>query len=113
MSLVAYLMAAFLGILGLIFIIGFQGMIVRLVIGIILLLASAALVILAKMRPKQTRIDLVQKIDLSGDVNLEHLRCKSCGAELTNKSVTVKAGAVFVHCEYCGATYQIEEAPKW
>jgi hypothetical protein len=25
----------------------------------------------------------------------------------------VRAGAIFVECEHCGATYQFEEEPKW
>ena len=55
----------------------------------------------------------MQKIDLSGDVKLQDLTCRACGGTLGKESVIVKAGAVFVNCQYCGATYQIEEAPKW
>ena len=113
MAAIGYVLSVLLGLLGLVFGIGYQGMIIRLVIGLILILASAAIVVLIKMRPKETKIDITQKIDLSGDVNLEKLKCTSCGAELSEKSISVKAGAVFVNCEYCGTSYQIEEAPKW
>jgi transcription elongation factor Elf1 len=46
-------------------------------------------------------------------VKLQDLTCRSCGATLSQKSLQVQAGAVFVHCEYCGAAYQLEEQPKW
>ena len=53
------------------------------------------------------------KLDLTGDVSLEQLTCRQCGANLNDDSVTLAAGALVVHCEYCGAQYQMEEAPKW
>ncbi len=74
---------------------------------------GAAALIIYLTRTKPTQVTMVQKIDLSGDVNLEELKCKSCGASLSKKSVSVQAGAVFVNCEYCGSAYQIEEEPKW
>ena len=46
-------------------------------------------------------------------MKLENLTCRACGGTLGKESVAVKAGAVFVNCQYCGAAYQIEEAPKW
>ena len=39
--------------------------------------------------------------------------CRNCGSTLTAKSVRVEAGAVFINCEFCGTSYQLEEAPKW
>ncbi len=113
MKPVAYVMAVILGLLGLLFVVGWQGYWPRLVIGIVLLGATAAIVWLARMRPKPSNTTIVQKIDLSGDVHLENLTCKACGATLGPKSVSVQAGAVFVRCEFCQAAYQLEEEPKW
>lgn len=115
MSIVIYILAAVLAFIGLIFVVGSQGEILRIVIGVILMVGGGALVYLARVQPKpsQTTTTVVQKIDLSGDVSLQQMQCKSCGGKLTEKSVTVKAGAVFINCEYCGAAYQLEEAPKW
>lgn len=113
MSAVAYLLAIVLGIFGFIFIAGSQGLILRIVVGIILLIAAGSLVYLGRMRPKNITYHQKMDIDMSGDVQLEKMKCSSCGAELSDKSVSIKAGAVFVKCEYCGAAYQIEEAPKW
>jgi hypothetical protein len=74
--------------------------------------AGGALLWLAR-QPKPSVTTIVQKIDLSGEVKLESLTCRTCGGTLNKDSVSVKAGAVFVNCPYCGAAYQIEEQPKW
>jgi hypothetical protein len=110
-KIVFYILAAVLGLLGLIFIAGAQGQWLRIVVGIVLLGGAGGLVYLSQIQPQQTTIR--QQIDLSGDVNLEAIRCKSCGAALSKKSISVNAGAVFVNCEYCGAAYQLEEEVKW
>ena len=112
MKLVAYPLAVLLGLLGFLFVVGAQGQAMRVVVGIVLWGAAGALVWLARKMPHQTT-NIVQKIDLSGDVRLESMTCNSCGGTLSKKSVVVKAGAVFVNCEFCGAAYQIEEEPKW
>ncbi len=54
-----------------------------------------------------------QKIELSGDVQLESLACARCGGAITQEHITVKAGAPFVQCPFCGSNYQLEEKPKW
>ena len=113
MKLVAYPLAALLAIGGLVFVVGMQAQWPRLAVGVVLWAAAGALVFLAMQRPKQTTTTIVQKIDLSGDVNLEDLTCRKCGGSLGEKSVSVQAGAVFINCEYCGAAYQFEEEPKW
>lgn len=113
MKLIAYPLGAVLGLLGLMFVVGAQGQPLRIVVGLILIAAAAALVWMSYLGPRPTNTTLVQKIDLSGDVKLQDLTCRSCGATLSQKSLSVEAGAVFVHCEYCGAAYQLEEQPKW
>ena len=112
MKVVAYPLAVLLGLLGIMFVVGAQGQWMRVVVGVVLMAAAVALVWLARQKPKQTTT-VIQKIDLSGDVNLQEMTCRSCGGTLSKQSVAVKAGAVFVNCEYCGAAYQLEEEPKW
>ena len=111
MKLVAYPLAAVLAALGLMFIVGAQGLPLRIVVGVVLLAAAGALIWLALQQKSETTI--VQKIDLSGDVKLEQLTCRSCGGTLGKDSVSVRAGGVFVNCQNCGENYQIEEEPKW
>ncbi len=115
MKTLIYLLAAVLAFFGFMFIAGSQGIVLRIVVGVILLAAAIAMVYMNRARPQVVRTEttVVQKIDLSGDVSLEQMTCNSCGAALSKNSIEVKAGAIFVNCEYCGASYQIEEAPKW
>ena len=72
-----------------------------------------AVFIYRRLHPKEEKVEITQKVDLSGDLNLETLKCKKCGAQLDKNSITVKEGAIIVTCPYCGSVYEIEEAPKW
>ena len=115
MKIVSSLTAAVLVIFGLIFIVGYQGMVGRLILGIILFLGAGVMIYLGRMQPQVTKTEVTvkQEIELSGDVELEQMTCNNCGAALSKNSLEVKAGAIFVNCEHCGTSYQIEEAPKW
>ncbi|TEU16241.1 MAG: hypothetical protein E3J21_11305 [Anaerolineales bacterium] len=87
----------------------------RLVVGVILIGIGLAIIVIIKMRePKpEQKVVVEQKIDFSGDIELEKLQCKNCGAELDKKSITLAQGAVVVSCPYCGTSYQMVEEPKW
>lgn len=85
----------------------------RLITGGMILLVSVVMFLLSKMKMEQVTHTYRQQIDLSGDVDLEKLKCKACAGTLSDKNITVKAGAVIVNCPYCGTSYHIEEAPKW
>jgi hypothetical protein len=115
LKVAAYILAGLIGLLGLLFLIaaGENNRAIRLTIGLVCLVAAAALVALARLKPIQQTHVHHMKLDLTGDVSLQQIDCRQCGAALSNKSLDVKAGAVFVHCEFCGAQYQLEEAPKW
>ena len=113
MKIVVYIVAVALGFLGLMFVIGAQGSVARFVVGAVLLVAAGVVIYMMRMQPKVVQTTNVQKIDLSGNDNLEKLTCQNCGAPLEKESIEVKAGAIFVHCPYCDTSYQIEEAPKW
>ena len=113
MKILSYILAAILGALGFVFLVGSQGQLARLIIGVVLLVAAGAVVYLFRTKPQVTQSTVVQKIDLSGDVSLEGMKCKVCGAPLSKESIDVKAGAIFISCPNCGSTYQFEEEPKW
>jgi hypothetical protein len=85
----------------------------RISVGIVCLLAAVAFVQLARMQPVTHKHIHQMEVDLSGNVSLENLQCRQCGAELDRDSVHVAAGAVLVKCGYCGAEYQLEEEAKW
>jgi hypothetical protein len=112
-KVVTYLLAGVLGLMGLVSLFGAgQGRaVVRIIIGLVCLAAAGALVALSRLRPQHHVHQL--KIDMPGDTSLEQVQCRQCSGTLSSKSVRYVAGAVFISCEYCGAEYQLEEAPKW
>lgn len=113
MKILSYLVAAVLVFFGFVFITGSQGQILRIAVGVILMGAAAAFVYMTRVKPQPSQTTVVQKVELSGDVNLEQIKCQNCGGVLDKDSIEVKAGAIFVNCPYCGASYQFEEEPKW
>ncbi len=87
----------------------------RLVVGGLLVVIGLGLIFLVRMRepkPKQ-EITIHQQLDIGGDVDMEALKCESCGAQLDKSAISIVEGAAIVSCPYCGATYQIVEEPKW
>jgi hypothetical protein len=79
----------------------------------VLFAAAALIVYFVRMRVPEQKITINQRIDISGDVELEEMKCRNCGGQLDAKNVSIEAGAIFVNCPYCDSHYQIEEAPKW
>jgi hypothetical protein len=85
-----------------------------LIIGFILMAGGAYLIYLAG-RGKMgavTENDTL-KVDLPANVNMDSLKCKSCGGSLTMDNIQMVAGAPVVNCPYCHTTYQLTEEPKW
>ncbi len=113
MSGVFYVIGAMVGLLGLAFVIGNQGVTMRIVVGLVLLGAAGALVVAARLRPKVEQRNIVQRVDVSGNLKASELTCKQCGATLGNDDVKVAGGVAVVSCGYCKASYQLEEEPQW
>jgi hypothetical protein len=87
----------------------------RIITGLALIAVGAGIVVAIKRsepNPGQT-IEVVQKIDLTGGVKADQMKCQQCGAPLSKDAVAVREGAVFINCPYCNSTYQITEQPKW
>lgn len=112
---VFWIIAIFLGGLGLIFLLaaGQANFMIRLFIGCGCLIAAGAMVYLARMRPVEHTHVHKMEVELPGQIDMKSHQCQSCGATLDSGSVKVVAGAVQVDCPYCGSSYQMEEAPKW
>jgi len=113
LKVVLYLLAVLVGLMGFVFLAGNQGEVLRMVVGGVLIAAAIAMVVAARMRPQVVQRNIVQRIDIGGDVRLEELKCQKCGATLSKEAVSVQDGAVMVACPYCEAAYQMEEEPKW
>jgi len=73
----------------------------------ILFLASRS-----KEKPSEQQAAKVH-IDLPANINLDTLKCQSCGGNLTLENIQLVAGSPVVHCPYCHTTYQLTEEPKW
>jgi hypothetical protein len=111
MRFVSYAIAALIAFFGVMFLAGSQGSVLRIVVGAVFIFGAIVIVYLTRIQPRE--ITRIQKIDLSGDVNLEEIRCQSCNAPLNKDDIEIKDGAIFVQCGHCTAIYQIEEEPKW
>lgn len=126
--LLTYVVAAFLILLGLglALIIGLSFIVqagnggsvpiglVFLIIGFLLIGGGVYLIYLAG-RGKMGAVtqNVTYKVDLPANVNMDTLKCKSCGGTLTMDNITMVAGAPVVNCPYCHSTYQLTEEPKW
>jgi len=115
--IIAYIGAGLFLLFGVLFIMATfsqQGQTGWLLVGIVLVGIAFGLIWFASRRPKvETPENVTYKVDLSGDVNLSTMKCKSCGGTLTSENVKMVAGAPIVTCPFCGTTYQLTEEPKW
>ncbi len=85
-----------------------------LIVGFLLIAGGAYLIYRAgvvKAAPVTQNVTV--KVDLPANVNMDTLKCKSCGGSITMDNIQMVAGAPVVHCPYCGTTYQLTEEPKW
>ncbi len=53
------------------------------------------------------------KMEGSGAMTEKDMKCRSCGAPIQNKDISVIQGGIMAKCSYCGAMFALEEAPKW
>ena len=118
-KLIGYIVAAILIFFGVLFIwaaFSPEGQVGWIVVGIISVAIGLGIIALVRLRepkPAQAPQEIIQKIDLSGDMQLETLKCQKCGGELQKDSISIREGAVFIDCPYCGSAYQMVEEPKW
>jgi predicted membrane protein len=115
---IANIAAAILILFGILFVLAAfseAGTIGNILVGIILLVVGFVIILLTGRKAKKEKeaVQITQQIELSGDVNLETMTCKSCGGTLSSEHITMLAGAPVVNCPYCGSSYQLTEEPKW
>jgi Na+/melibiose symporter-like transporter len=119
MKTIAYILAAILIFFGVIFIWGAFGPEKQpgwILVGIISVAIGFAIIWFTSRRksaPGEMGTNVTLNVDLPGNVNLDTLKCKSCGGALTPENVRMVAGAPVVTCPYCNTTYQLTEEPKW
>ncbi len=111
-------LAIFMILLGMIFIIasGMENIVIGavfVVIAGILLFLSYRTTKIEAAKPSVVNQTFQVKMEGSGELTEKQLRCRSCGAPLTDKNLKVIQGGVMMTCPYCGAVAALEEAPKW
>lgn len=114
---IAYIAAGILIFLGVIFIYSAfspQGQPGNILVGIISVGIGFGLIWLGnRQQATQSMENVTLKIDLPANIDLDTLKCRSCGGALTTENIKMVAGAPVVTCPYCGTTYQLTEEPKW
>jgi DNA-directed RNA polymerase subunit RPC12/RpoP len=87
----------------------------RLLVGGLLVVIGLGIIVAVRLREPKPKQEVVirQQLDIGGDVDMEALKCQSCGAQLDKSAISIVEGAAVVTCPYCNATYQIVEEPKW
>jgi hypothetical protein len=119
LKIIAYLGSAILIFFGVLFIWGAfspQGSTGWIIIGIISIGVGFGIIWFAgrsKAGQASSTENVTLKIDLPANVNLDTLKCKSCGGSLTMDNIQMINGAPVVNCPYCHTTYQLTEDPKW
>jgi hypothetical protein len=78
------------------------------IFGILLIFAAVR-----KTKAATTTQNVTLQVDLPADVNVEKMKCQSCGGVLGAKDITMVNGAPMVTCPYCETVYQLTEEPKW
>jgi hypothetical protein len=53
------------------------------------------------------------KMEGSGSMEQKELKCRTCGAPLSEKNLKVVEGGVIMACPYCNTVTTLEESPKW
>ena len=87
--------------------------------GIMIIIATVILVVVYRIEKMESaKPTLISqtfnvKMEGSGKFSEKEMKCRSCGAPLTDKELKIVQGGVMVTCPYCGATYAMQEAPKW
>ena len=119
-KIIAYIFAAILIFFGVLFIwatFSPDGQIGWLVVGVISVGIGFGVIWFASRKTTSDSTtqgdNITLKLDLPSDVNLDSMKCQSCGGVLTMDAIKMVAGAPVVSCPYCNTTYQLSEEPKW
>jgi hypothetical protein len=118
MKIIAYIVAAILVFFGVLFIWGAfspNGSPGWILIGLITVGIGLVIIFFVSRRKTQANNteNVTLNIELPGNVQMDTLKCKSCGGTLKPEDITMVAGAPVVTCPFCNTTYQLTEEPKW
>lgn len=86
--------------------------IIRLVEGIIMLIAGAAVAYGTYVFTKKPT-KVIHQVELSGKMKAASIKCPNCSASVDANRIQVINGVPYATCPYCGNTFEIIEEPKW
>lgn len=112
-KLVGLVLAVATGGLGLLFVIGSEGMTQRIVVGLVLIATAIALVIAFRLRPQRIEHTIEQRVDIAGPASLRRLACPQCSASLEPSAIRAEQGVATLTCPFCNTTSQLEEDVRW
>jgi hypothetical protein len=116
-KIIAYIGAAILIFFGVLFIWGSfssAGSPGWILVGLISVGIGLVLVFFASRKPAApANQNVTVKIDLPGNVQMDTMKCKSCGGTIGPDNIQLVNGAPVVTCPYCHTSYQLTEEPKW
>ena len=75
----------------------------------LLFIAGFALYYIRRQKPTQ----IIQKLELPGQIKVQPIRCPNCGASLDINQTKIIDGVPSIKCSYCGHTFEVTEEPKW
>lgn len=78
------------------------------IFGILLIFAAVR-----KTKSATTTQNVTLQVDLPADMNVEKMKCQSCGGVLSAKDISMVNGAPIATCPFCDTVYQLTEEPKW
>ncbi len=117
--IIAYIAAAILILFGVLFIWGafdpVNGSLGWIPIGLISVGVGFGIIWFASRSQNagQNGQNVTLKVDLPANVQMDSLKCKSCGGALKMDDIKMINNAPVVSCPYCNSTYQLTEEPKW
>jgi hypothetical protein len=92
----------------------------NLITGAVLLVIAAMLLLfvyrsqkIEAAKPTLVTQNFNVKMEGTGQTEQKELKCRSCGAPLSEKDLKVVQGGVIVSCPYCKTVTALEESPKW
>ena len=119
-KVISYIFAGILILFGVLFIwatFSPEGQLGWLVIGAVSVAIGFGIIwFVGRAKTSQDTIDnrnVSLNIDLPANVNLDTMKCQSCGGSITMENIKMVAGAPVVSCPFCNTTYQLSENPKW
>ena len=68
----------------------------------------AALYLVTK-KPSQ----IVQRVELSGQMKTVSIECPECSASILPNKIKIVDGVPYATCDYCGNSVEVAEEPKW